>query len=863
MLIHRTSLSQTVDAIDSISRDAAHAVRSLAKERTFTLVCVISLGIGMGALVALVTFGRAITAPARGIDVDGLTELLVLPQGPLRAKAGQWAIDRWSYPDYQALREADTGLAVTAWTRERSEFGAPAADRASESSHVETLYVSANYFRTLGASLSRGPGFDPAIDDKPSPEPRAVLSHAFWQGRTASDPEIVGKSITIDGVPHLVVGIASADFNGHFHLFQAPDSLVFISLERHPRLRANPTLRDDRTVDWVHIYGRLAPGVDITQANGRVAAAVSALAQRYPATNQFKAATVEPYASLGAVGRPESRRTLSILLSLSAAVLLIVCLNISGMMLVRGANRERELCIRAALGAGRRRLVQHLFLEAILLALAGAALSGFVLFGIPAIAAWWIGLPIPPEMDLDATGVVVSSGLCVLVSVLFGLLPAVRFSRPNLSPGLKDDVGGGGRQTIRVHRVAAAVQVGIAVPFLVISGVMLDRVRTADFGFPTGGLAAARVPAAKGSQREADFSIRRVRDNLQQASGVHSVAVAEGMPIDFDYRLFRVARASDAEFVTAQVTRVGENFLETVAVPLRRGRTITAEDRLMAAPVAVISEPLARSLFPATEAIGERVTVTLEDSREQEFTIVGVSADFATSQLTTERPQILLPLPELSSAASPPLRARPSDAASSDVVAAPRTVHLIVRGAPGDEPQLKAALEVALRELGVEPVPGVAFAGIVTGQDLVAKSNADLIAESTAVAVAGGLVLVLAALGIVGVVGFMVATRTREIAVRMALGCTRLRVFGLMLLDIVKLVIPGIAGGLLLAAVLIRTMENVMGTPLTLGPAPLGVMEPLIYASASAIAVAVAVLASVAAARRATSVHPMVAMRSE
>ena len=138
----------------------------------------------------------------------------------------------------------------------------------------------------------------------------------------------------------------------------------------------------------------------------------------------------------------------------------------------------------------------------------------------------------------------------------------------------------------------------------------------------------------------------------------------------------------------------------------------------------------------------------------------------------------------------------------------------------------------------VEPVPGVAFAGIVTGQDLVAKSNADLIAESTAVAVAGGLVLVLAALGIVGVVGFMVATRTREIAVRMALGCTRLRVFGLMLLDIVKLVIPGIAGGLLLAAVLIRTMENVMGTPLTLGPAPLGVMEPLIYASASAIAVA-------------------------
>ena len=190
-------------------------------------------------------------------------------------------------------------------------------------------------------------------------------------------------------------------------------------------------------------------------------------------------------------------------------------------------------------------------------------------------------------------------------------------------------------------------------------------------------------------------------------------------------------------------------------------------------------------------------------------------------------------------------------------------MYLIARGAPGDEPKLKAALESALRELGVEALPGVAFPGIVTGQDLVEKSIADLISESTAVGFAGGVVLVLAALGIVGVVGFMVATRTREMAVRMALGSTRLRVFGLMLSDIVKLVIPGVVGGLLLAAVLIRTMEDVMGTPLTLGPTPLGVMEPLIYVLASAIAVSVALLAGLPAARRATSVQPMVAIRSE
>jgi len=836
-----SSVERSLDALHSISRDLAHAARSLAKDRGFTLVCVISLGIGMGGLVGLATFTRMITAPARVIDTNGLIELLVLPLGPLRAKAGEWALEQWSYPDYQALRDADIGMAITGWTMESSQFGAQTPDQTTTPPRVATLYVSANYFSTFGVSLARGPGFDPAIDDAPSAEPRVVLSHDFWQSRVAADPEIVGKSLTIDDVQHTVVGIAPDDFHGHFHpFFEDGSPRLFIPLERHPRLRANPNLRDDRTVDWVRIHGRLDPGVDITRANALVSATVSGLARSYPASNEFKAATVEPYSSLGAAGRPESRRVVSVIFSLAGAVLVIVCLNISGMMLVRGANRERELSIRAALGAGRRRLIQHLFFEAVLLAFAGGALSAFVLFGIPAMVGWWMGVPVPPEIDFDAVGIAISSGLCLLVSVLFGLLPAVRFSRPNLINALKEDAGGG-RQTIRVHRVAAMVQIGIAVPFLVLSGVMLDRVRTAELGFATEGLAAARLPAPEGPEREAGFSIRRVRDNLQQASGVRSVALAEGMPIDFDYRLFRVAGANEAEFVTAQVTRVGENFLETIGAPLLRGRTITVEDRIMAAPVAVISEPLGQQLFPATEPIGERVKFTLEEGREQEFTIVGVSADFATSQLTTERPQILLPLPE---ALAP-------------------TVHLIARGAPGDEPKLKAALETGLRELGVEALPGVAFPGIVTGQDLVEKSLGDLISESMAVAFAGGLVLVLAALGIVGVVGFMVATRKREIAVRMALGSTRLRVFGLMLSDIVKLVIPGVAGGLLLAAVLIRTMEDVMGTPLTLGPTPLGVMEPLIYVLASAIAVSVALLAGLPAARRATSVQPMVAIRSE
>lgn len=832
-----------MNTLQSLRGDLAYAMRTLAKERAFTLVCVVSLGIGMGAVVALATLGRAIMAPARGIDTDGLVEVLVLPQGPLREKAGEWALERWSYPDYQALRDADVGMDVTGWSLDSSEVGEPTPEQKAPV-RVPTLYVSPNYLRTFGVPLARGTGFDAAHDDAPSAEPRVILSHDFWTSRVGSDPDIVGNTVVVDGVPHTVVGITPEDFRGHFHLVQAPPSLLFVPLERHPRLRQEANLRNDRTSEWLRIHGRLAPGVSLAQANGLVGSAVATLASRYPATNQFKAATVEPYASLGAAGRPESMRVFSVLMTLAGAVLLIVCVNVSGMMLIRGATRAHELSVRAALGAGRRALAQHLFFEALVLACAAGTLSAGVVFGIPALIGWWMGAPVPAEFDFDAAGALLAAGLCLVVSVLFGLLPAIRFSRPSLLPALQENAGRGGTQRIRAHRIAAMVQIGIAVPFLVTSGVMIDRVRTADYGFPLDGLAGARIPA---SARQHDGgSIRSAIADLRQAAGVRAVAVADGMPIDFDYREWRVGRADRGAFATAHVTHVGEHFLETIGAPLLHGRTITADDRQMDAAVAVISHALAERLFSDADAVGQRLTVSLEDGREQDVTVIGVTGDFASSQLTTTRLQLLLPLPDVSAAEN---------------VAA--TMHLIVRGEPGDEPRLTSALETALRGLGVEALPGVAFPGIVTGPELDEKSKADLVAEGTAVGVAGGLVLVVAALGILGVVGFMVATRTREFAVRMALGSTRRRVFGLMLSDTFKLVVPGVTGGVLLAAVLIRTMQDVMGTPLTVGPEPLGVMEPVIYAAASILTVTVALLAGLPAARRATSIDPMAAIRSE
>lgn len=848
--LHRESrglprLERSLEAIQAVGKDFRHAARSLARARAFALVCVISLGVGMGSFVALVTFIRAMTSPARGIDTNGLVELLVTPHGPLRAKAGVAALEEWSYPDFEELREADTGMAVTGWTMGLTEAGVPRADEEAPA-RVLTLFVSANYFSTFGVSLARGPGFDPASDDRPSAAPRVVVSHGFWRNRLASDPDIVGKTLTLDGVPHAVVGITPDGFRGHFNALDdsAPSSVLFMPIARHPRLRADPSRRFDRDLDWVRIHGRLAAGVDIARANAIVAATMSGLSKRYPTTNEFKAASVEPYYAHGAANRREMRRVSGLMLGLAGMVLLIVCVNISGMMMVRGAARERELSIREAVGASRRRLVQYLFFEAVWLAVIGGGLSVVVLFGIPAGIARWLGQTVPPELDLDLPAVAICGGLCLAVSLVLGLLPALRLSRPNLIPALKDEAGGGGWRVSRIHRATAAIQVAIAVPFLVTSGVMLDRVRTAEFGFETEGLVAARVDPAAASKRGSDgFSLGSVRGTLEEASGVLSVTIGDGMPIDFTQRNVRVSRSNGTEFVSTHVTRVAEGYLDTVGARLLRGRSITAQDRSAAARVAVISDPLASRLFPNSDAIGQGLMFALEEGHEEEFTIIGVTVDFATSQLTTERPQMLLPLPQ-----------KPDSA-----------VYLIARGAAADETRLTSAFENLRRDFGLEFLPsrlGV-FQGIVTGKQLVQKSLNDLVAESIAVAVAGSIVLALASLGVLGVIAFMVATRTREIAVRMALGATRSRVLGLMLFDVVKLVTPGVAVGLLAGAVLIRTVNSIMGTPLTVGSTPLGAVEPLIYVAAASVAVVAALLAGLPAARRAASVQPMVAMRSE
>ena len=255
-------------------------------------------------------------------------------------------------------------------------------------------------------------------------------------------------------------------------------------------------------------------------------------------------------------------------------------------------------------------------------------------------------------MDLSIIAICV--GLCLVTSVVCGFLSATRFSRPVIISSLKDDAGVGGFRVGRVHRVTAALQVAIAVPLIVMSGMSLDRVRataTSDLGFASDLLYAAPLKLDAAAHESAGFRVRTVRDTLEKASGVASVTVADGLPLDFSDRSTKVSLPADASvaprFVSVQVTRVGDGYLNTMGIPLLRGRGFTGDDRSGAEMVTVISKPLAVRLFPnadAAEAIGKRLTFGADEKTQQTLTIVGVTGDFPTAQMSTEREQLLLPI---------------------------------------------------------------------------------------------------------------------------------------------------------------------------------------------------------------------------
>ncbi|HTV00750.1 MAG TPA: ABC transporter permease [Luteitalea sp.] len=820
-------------------RDLLHATRGLAKASTFTAVCVTSLGLGMSVVIGIMLFMRTMLGTPPGVQDDGLVELVVRVSGQLRAQTGSDIVDHWSYPDYLDVRDAARGVTTAGWSRGEGLFRAT-----SEASAVPlaTAYVSSNYFATLGVPLALGPGFTRADDASVAPA-EAVLGHRTWQLRFNGDPTIVGRPILVNRSEFVVVGVAPPRFRGHIGDMDEPHDELWLPLSRHPRLTVDQSARADRSTGWIRMIGRLSSDASLVGANASVQAMMATLAAQHPATNRERSASVEPYIPVGARMRAEVAFGKLVIFAMSAMVLLVVGLNVSGMMLVRGAIRQRDTAIRHAVGASRWRLVRYHLAESLVVALLGGAFASTLLFVGPPAIAWGFGVW-GTWLDLfrpDAWLAVQCVALCFVASLVLGVLPAIRFSRPSIITALKNDSAGGGRRVGRLQRMTAAAQAGLAVPLLVMAGVQFDQARVAagaDVGFEPKGLYAASLNLAAIAQtnEERRQFLQTAQDTLGRSNGVTVSSVGDGVPLDFIYRNARLAREGDATFTTVHTTRVAPGYLETIGTRMLAGRAIDAGDRADAERVVVLSAPLAQQLFPAGDALGQRIAIARTADQQQTFTVVGISADLVSTQMGNPRPQLFLSLAQ-----------EPAE-----------SVMLLARGNASDaaiRDAFRNAVIEALRATSSRMGPDDVFREVSTGERLIENSRSDFLTSSGVAGLAAGVALVLTALGVYGVIAFMVATRTREIGVRVALGATRARVLRGVLGQALTLVVPGITGGMLLAVAWVRLTD----------PAwyPLGGVEPLVYAFAATTALFVATLAGIPSAHRAAAVQPIVAMKAE
>ncbi len=814
--------------LGELRQDTVYALRGLSRAKAFTLIAVLSLAVGIGVNTGLFTFVHATLAPVPGVNEgERVIEILSTGQGA--------EYEVWSYPDFHDARAADTPIeAMAGWkSRDASLTTGDGGQR------VNVMYVSSNYFRVLGVAPSRGRDFLPSEDVGPGEHPVAIVSHAMWQSRLRGDSDIIGQTITLNRATYSVIGVAPEEFTGHRPLQGGVD--LWVPLTQDNWIAGENNYLTERGVRWLRVLGRLRAGATVGEANAALQTVFARLAREYPETNETRAARAFPFGPIPALGRATSMMGVIGLFALLGLVLLIICGNVTGMALARSASREREISVRMALGSGRGRLVRLLMVEALVLSLAGGAL-GVVLAFWGSAGLMMIVPPMPDGSPLnlrpDLPILAYSLGLTLVATLAVGLIPAIRFSHPELVSSLKDDTGGGGRRVGRIHRMAASAQTGLALILLVLCSLSFRAVRVMDrrdFGFEPHNLLTTRIDLSQQgyqSMEQAGAFLDHVTVSIAAIPGVQTVSLSDGIPLDLVGNYTSVSRADrpdeTAGRVLVEFTRATEGFFETIGTPMLQGRGFEARDVAASRPVAVITRSLADRLWPGEDVLGRQIRSSVTTDPAKEFTVVGVVGDVASSRPTEHQPHIFVGLRQNYS---------------------PR-IMLLVKGT-ADASVLIRPIQAAILDVDPRlPVPQV-----ISSESLVTRSTEGQRATAAVAAGFGLLALLLAGIGVYGVVAFTVANRRREIGVRMALGATRGRVLLTVLTDAVRLALPGLVVGSLLAVAAGFGMRSTL-----LGVSP---MDPISFGSVAAILLSIVLLASLVPARRASSIDPMNALRSE
>jgi predicted permease len=816
--------------------DLKTAFRALRSSKTFTAVAVIVLTLGIGASTAIFSVVDAVVL--RGLPFDEHDRLVAVgerrapnpdfPQDPNRDPEALSSAAPQNYIDWAARQEVfESVAAVAGGTFALREPGV-------ESEELRGQRVTASFFDVLRAHPRLGRAF--SADNETEGRHRVVvLSHGLWTRRFGADPNIIGKPLPIDGGPYEVVGVMPADFQYPIGSPRPTDLWMPYVVPADERIRKPNTMSV-----YLQSVARLKPGVSIEQAGANMEQIASALRNEHPAWNKDTHLGVRPLRDhiVGA----RTTQWMLMLLGAVAIVLLIACANVANLLLARATSREREVGIRAAMGAGRPRLLRQLMIESLVLSTVGTVLA--------VVLAWWVvgvlknsmpdGVPRVAAIALDLRVLGAAAALSVLTGLLFGIVPALQLSRPDLGTALKEGArgasAGGVRQ--RIREALVVVEVALAVILLVGAALFIGSFRALmaiDPGFdPENVLTLSLVPRLEISQsndapERGPQLLQEIVDRIRQIPGVRDAgAITGGMPLGGSMSITRISipgRTLAGSDSSISIRSVTPNYHQALGMALKDGRAFERTDHRGSPPVVIINESAAKKYFSGASAVGQSVNV-----RNAQRTIVGVVGDIYQSSLETEpRTEAYVPLAQQPQAIFAELAIK--------TAADPYEVL----------PAVKAA--------AVETMPGVLLRNIRTMDEVIARLTAQRRLNMLLLGLFGLVGLVISAVGVYGVMAYVVAQRTREIGVRMALGATRGTVVSMVLRSATLLVTAGLIIGGVGAWFLSATAKSFLFK--------IDVNDPRAFAAAVGTLAIAALVASIIPARRAASVDPVIALRVE
>ena len=820
--------TRQVNWVYDFVQDVRFGLRMLRKNLSFTSVAVITLALGIGVNAAI--FGVVDSFLLRPLPVVDPLQITILD----RPQKQGFALPLFSIPDYRDLRDQSTS-AFSGMFSYLSKFDGLSVRGKAE--RIRTSYVSGNFFSTLGIKPALGRFILPSEGNASGADPVMVLSYNYWREHFAADPEIVGTRVSVDGHSVTIVGVAPNEFYG-VNILVAPQAYLPLGMADHA-----PDFMTDRASRVVYVGARLRPGKSLEQAQASLDVIAQRLSQQYSDTDKDLAIRVFP--ELRARPIPQAGSLVVVIsglfLGLTAIVLLLACVNVANILLVRSAARDREMATRAALGAPRSRLVRQLLTESVLLALAGGVAG--ILFGnwgIRALGSINLRANLALQVGLDWRVLAYSLGIAILTGLIVGVVPALRVARRDLSAILR----GGGRGLVgsqqRLRTTLVVAQVAGSLMLLIIAGLFMRSLGAAQqtsLGFnPSNVINLSMDPKEMGytAAQSREF-YKTLIDHVRGLPGVLSVSTTAAVPMGYVFKNDTLAidgyqSPSGQPAPNLLYNVISPDYFETMRIPMARGRIFTDADDEKAQYVAIVNETMAKRFWPDQDPLGRRFTM----GREPKHTVqvVGIAKDSRFLGVTYPIDAHFY-VPYLQHYEANPLETVQVRTTEASELIIPEVERVIARLEP-DLPVFDAqTMTEALNTL----------AGL-----LIFKIGAVLAAAF------GILGLVLAVVGIYGVISYATSQRINEIGIRMALGADSQAVLRMILGEGIIIVGAGLTIGLVGALSAARVVRNFVAVSAT---------DPLTYLIVSATLTLVSLLACYSPARRATKVDPMTALRYE